>query len=91
MMTKLRQLEGAEGLVRLIYNLLEILGKVIECMLPLRDVVHADGQQLLPVRAVSPLMQMRAYRCEWTSKDLSRTGRTRYLNPSSRPSPWNPF
>ena len=87
MLAKLRQLECVQGFVHLMYSLLEILGKFIELMLPSRNVASDNGQQLLPVRAMNPLMQMRAYRGRRISMDLSRTGRTRYLNPSSRPSP----
>jgi len=87
MLAELRQLECAQGFVHLMYNLLEILGTVIEFMLPPRSVVCGNGQQLLPVRAMTPLMQMRVYQRRWTSRGFSRTGRTRYLNPPSGPSP----
>ncbi|MGH7148188.1 MAG: hypothetical protein ACREIJ_09870 [Nitrospiraceae bacterium] len=88
MLTKLRQLEleCAQGFVLLMYNLLEMLGKVMEFMLPSRSAVYGNGQRLLPVRAMNPLMRMRAYRRRWTSRDLSRTGRTRHLNPPIKPS-----
>lgn len=91
MLAKLRELECAQGFVHLMYNLLEMLGKVMEFMLPSGSTVCGNGQRLLPVRALNPLMRTRAYRRRWTSWDLSRTGRTRYLNPARHPSPWSPF
>ena len=91
MLAKLRQLECAQGFVLLMYNLLEMLGKVMEFMLPQGSAVYGNSLRLLPVRALNPLLRMRAYRRRWTSWDLSRTGRTRHLNPASRPSPWSPF
>ena len=91
MLAKQKQLECAQGFVHLMYNLLELLGKVMEFMLPVGSAACVNSQRLLPVRALNPLMQMRGYRLRWTSWDLSRTGRTRYLNPAMRPSPWNPF
>ena len=87
MLAKLRQLEWAQGFVHLMYNLLEQLDRVIEFMLPSNSIACRNGQQLLPVRAMTPLMQMRAYQRRWTSRGFSRTGRTRYLNPPNRPSP----
>lgn len=91
MLAKLRQLECAEGFVHLRYNLLELLGKVMEFMLQAGSAACGNSQRLLPVRALNPLMEMRACRRRWTSWDLSHTGRTRYLDPAMRPSPWSPF
>ena len=91
MLAKLRQLEHAQGFVHLIYNLLEMLGKAMESMLPSRSAVYGNGPRLLPVRALNPLMRMRVYRRRGTPKDLSSTGRTRHLNPARQPSPWSPF
>lgn len=91
MLAKMRQLECAQGFVHLMYNLLEMLGKVMEFMLPSGSAVCGNGQRLFPVRALNSLMLMRAYRRRWTSSDLSRTGRTRHLNPARHPSPWSPF
>jgi hypothetical protein len=92
MLEKLRQLECAQGFVHLMYNLLEMLGKIVEFMLLSGSVVCGNGQRLLPVRTLNPLiMQMRAYRRRWISWDLSSTGRIRYLNSARRPSPWSPF
>ena len=91
MLAKLRQLEYAQGFVHLRYNLLEMLGKVMEFMLPSGSAVGGNGQRLLPVRALYPLTRMRVYRRRWTSWDLSRTGRTHHLNPARHPSPWTPF
>ncbi len=91
MLEKLRQLECAQGFVHLMYNLLEMLGKVMEFMLPSGSAVCRNGQRLLPVHALNPLKRMRAYRCRWISWDLSRTGRTRHLNPARHPSPWSTF
>ena len=87
MLAKLRQLECAQGFVHLMRNLLELLGEVTEFMLPSGSTVCGNGQRLLPVRALNPFMRTRVYRRRWTSWDLSRTGRTRYLNPARHPSP----
>ena len=62
MLAKLRQLECAQGFVHFMYNLLEMLGKVMEFMLPSESAVCGNGQRLLPVRALNPLMRMRADR-----------------------------
>ncbi len=94
MLAKLRQLDCAQGVVHLMYNLcnfLEMLGKVMEFMLPSESAVYGNSQRLLPARALNPFMRMRVYRRRWTSWDLSRTGRTRHLNPARHPSPWSPF
>jgi hypothetical protein len=91
MLAKLRQLERAQGFVHLMYNLLEMLGKIMEFMLPSGNAVCGNGQWLLPVHALNPLMRMRAYRLRWRSLDLSLTGRTRYLNPARHLAPWSPF
>ena len=92
MLAKLRQLvECVQGFVHLMYNFLEMLGEVIEIMLPSKSVVYGNGQRLLPVRMLTPLMRMRVYRRRWTSWDLSRTGHTRHLNPAKHPSPWSPY
>jgi len=91
MLAKLMQIECAQGFVHLMYNLWEMLGKVMEFMLSSESAGCGEGQRLLPVRALNPLMRMRAYRRRWTSWDLSRTGRTRHLNPARCPSPWSPF
>src|SRR6202795_5050021 len=91
MLAKLTQIECAQGFVHLMYNLLEMSGKVMEFMLPSGSATCRDGQRLLPVRALNPLKRMRAYRRRWTSWDLSRTGRTRHLNPARCPAPWSPF
>ncbi len=76
MLAKLTQIECAQGFVHLMYNLLEMSGKVMEFMLPSGSATCRDGQRLLPVRALNPLKRMSAYRRRWTSWDLSRTGRT---------------
>jgi len=91
MLAKLRQLECAQGFVHLMYNLLEMLGKAMEFMLPLGSAVCGNGRRLLPVRTLNPLMQMNAYRRRWISWDLSRTGHTRHLNPARHPSLWSPY
>lgn len=91
MLAKLRQLECAQGFVHLMYNLVEMLGKVVEFMLPSESVVCGNSRQLLPVRAQNPLMQVRVQRHRWTSWDLSRTGRTRRLDPARHPFPWSPY
>ena len=66
MLARLMQIECAQGFVHLMYNLLEMLGKVMEFMLSSRSAGCGDGQRLLPVHALSPLMQVRAYRRRWT-------------------------
>jgi hypothetical protein len=91
MLAKLRQLEFALGFVHLMYHLVEVLGKVVEFMLPSGSAVCGNSRQLLPVRAQNSLMQVRAHRYRWTSWDLSRTGRTRHLDPASHPFPWSPY
>jgi hypothetical protein len=90
MLAKLGQLECAQGFVLLMYNFLEMLGKFMEFM-PLGSAVYGNSHRLLPVRALNPLMRMRVYRGIWTSWDLPRTRRTRYLNPAMRSSAWSPF
>ena len=90
MLAKLRHLECAQGFVNLMYNLLEMLGKVMEFMLPSGSTIFGNGQPLVPVRTLNPLMQVGTRR-RWTSWNLSCTGRTRYLNPARHPSPWSPF
>jgi hypothetical protein len=57
MQAKLRQLECTQGFVHLMYNLLEMLGKVMEFMLASGSAVCGNGQRLLPVRALNPLMR----------------------------------
>jgi hypothetical protein len=91
MLAKLQQLECAQGFVHLMYNFLKLLGKAMEFMLPSASAVCGNGQRLLPVRALNPLMRMRENRGRWTSWDLSCTGRTRHLNPARHPFPWSPF
>jgi hypothetical protein len=91
MLAKLRQLECAQGFVHLIYNLLGMLGKVMEFTLPSGSAICGNGQWLIPVRALNPLMRMRAYRRRWTSSDLPRTGCTRQLNPARHLAPSSPF
>ena len=90
MLAKLRQLECAQGFVLLMYNLLELLGKVMAFMMPPGSAVYGNSLRLLPVRALNPLKRLRGYRRRWTSWDMPRTGRTRYLNPARYPSPWSP-
>ena len=88
MLAEMRGLvECAQGFVHLMYNLLEVLGKVMEFILPSGSAGCGNGQRLLPVRALNPLMRMRAYQRRWTSWDLSRTGRTRHLSPARYPFP----
>jgi hypothetical protein len=89
MLAKLRQLECAQGFVHLMYDFLEMLGKVMEFMLPPGSAVCGNGQQLFPVRARSPLMRMSAHQRRWTSQDLSRTGSARDLNPAKNSSLWS--
>ena len=91
MLVELGQLECAQGFVHLMNNFLETLGKIMEFLLPSRSAISGSGQQLIPVHAQSNLMQQRALRRRWTSRDLSHTGRTCHLNPSNRPFPWSPF
>jgi hypothetical protein len=91
MLVKLRQLECVQGFVHLIYNLLEMLDKVMEFILPSGSAVCENSQELLPVRTLNPLIQMRPYRRRWTSWDLSRTGQTRHLNPARHPFLSSPY
>src|SRR5437773_12512845 len=91
MLAKLRQLECAQGFAHLMYNLLEMLGKAMEFMLPSGSAVWCgDGQRRPPIRALNPLMRMREHRGRWISWDLPCTGPTRHLNPASHPSLWTP-
>ena len=91
MLAKLSQLECAQGFIHLMYNLVEMLGQVMEFMIPSRGAVWGNSRQLLPVRTQSPLMQMRAYRRRWISRDISSTERTSHLNPARRPLPWSSY
>lgn len=91
MLAKLGKLECAQGFVHLMYNLLELLGKVMEFMLPSGSAVYGNSQRLLPVRILNPFMQVRRDRRSGTSWNLSSTGRTRQHNPARRSSPWGQF
>ncbi len=92
MLAKLRQLvECVQGFVHLMYNFLEMLGEIIEIMLPSKSAVYGNSPRLLPVRTLNPLTRMSVYRRRWTSWDLSRIGHTRHLNPAKHPSPWSPY
>jgi hypothetical protein len=82
MLVKLRQLECAQGFVHLI---LETLDKVMKFILLSGSAVYGNSQELLPVRTLNSLIQMRPYRRRWTSWDLSHTGQTRHLNPARHP------
>jgi hypothetical protein len=90
MLVQLRKLECAQGFVH-IHNLLEMLDKVMEFILPSGSLVCGNTQELLPVRTLNPLIQMRPYRRRWTSWDLSSTGQTRLLNPARRPFLSSPY
>jgi hypothetical protein len=87
MLVKLRQLECVQGFVHLMDNLLEVLGKVMEFILPSGRAVCGNSQELLPVRILNPLIQMRPYRRRWTLWDLSSIEQPRHLNPARHPSP----
>jgi hypothetical protein len=87
MLVKLRQLECAQGFVHLMHNLLEMLDKVMEFILPSGRSVCGNSQELLPVRILNPLIQTRPYRRRGASWDLSSTGQTRHLNPTRHPFP----
>jgi hypothetical protein len=91
MLAKLRQSEGAQGFIYFMYNLLEMLGKVMEFMLPSESAVHGNSQRLLPVHALNPLIRMRVDRRRWASRDLSHSGRTRHLNPARYPFLISPY
>lgn len=91
MLAKLSQVECAQGFVHLLYSFLEMLGKVMEFMLPSGSAVWENSQQLLPIRTQNLLIQRRAYRRSWIFGDPSRTGRTRHLNPARHPFPWSPY
>lgn len=91
MLAKLWQLECAQGFVHLMYNLLEMLGKFMDFMLPSGSVVARSSQRLLPVRTPNHLMRMRMVRRSVTPWSLSGTGRTRHFSPARRSSSWSPF
>jgi hypothetical protein len=91
MLAKLRQLECAQGFVHLRYKFLEMLGKFMELMLPSGGRVYGDSERLVPVRTEDPLTRMRVYRRRGISVNLSRSGRTRHLNPAKHPFPWSPY
>lgn len=91
MLVKLRQSEWAQGFVLLMYNLLELLGQVMEFLLPTGGAMGGNGLRLLPVRARHPLMQMRRGQRRGASWDSSRTERTLSLNSARSASPWSPF
>jgi hypothetical protein len=91
MLAKLRQLECAQGFVHLMYKFLEMLGKFTELMLPSGGTVYGDSEQLVPIRTQNSLRQMRVCRRRGTLVDLSRSGRTRHLNPARHPFPWSPY
>jgi hypothetical protein len=91
MLAKLRQVVCVQGFIYfMMYNLLEMLGKVMEFMVPLGSAGYGDSRRLLPVRARNPLIRMRVDRRQWASWDPSRTGRTRHLNPARHPFPSSP-
>src|SRR5256885_15477989 len=88
MLAKLRQLECAQGFVHLMYNLLEMLGKAMEFMLPSGSAVwYGNGQRRPPICAPDPLLRVREQRGRGTSWDPPRTRRTRPLHPGKHPSP----
>lgn len=91
MLAKLGQLDCAEGFVHLMYTFLEMLDKIMEFMLPSGNEVYGNGLGLLPVRSLNSLMRVRGYRRSGASWNLSRTGRTRQLNPARYSSPWGQF
>jgi hypothetical protein len=91
MLKKLGFLECAQRFIHLMYDFLEIFGKVMAFMLPPGSVVGGNGQQLFPVRALSPFMRMNAYRRRWISKDLTCTGCAPHLKPTRHLSRWSPF
>src|SRR5438046_2424032 len=92
MLAKLRQLECAQGFAQIMYNLLEMLGKAMEFMLPSGSAVWCgDGQRRPPICALNPLMRMREHRGRWTSWDLPCTGRSRHLNTARHPSLSSPL
>lgn len=91
MLVKLRQVESVQGFVLLMYNLLKMLGKFMEFLLPSGSAVHGGSLRLLPIRALDPLKRMRGWQRRGTSWDQSGTGRTRSLKPSRSSSPWSPF
>jgi hypothetical protein len=91
MLVKLRQLECVQGFVQLMDKLLEVLGKVMEFILPSERAVCGNSQELLPVRILNPLIRMRPYRRRWTLWDLSSLGQPRHLNPARHPSPLSPY
>jgi hypothetical protein len=91
MLAKLRKSECAQGFVHLMYKFLEMLGKFMELMLPSGGTVCRGSERMVPVRTQDSLTRMREYRRQGTSVDLSRSGRTRHLNPARHPFPWSPY
>jgi hypothetical protein len=91
MLAKLRKLECTQGFVHLMYKFLEMLGKFMELMLPSGGTVCGGNERMVLVRTRNSLMQMRVYRRHGISVDVSRSGRTRHLNPARHPFPWSPY
>ena len=91
MLAKLRKLECTQGFVHLMYKFLVMLGKFMELMLPSGGAVGGGSERMVPVRTGGSLMRMRMYRRQGISVDLSRSGRTRHLNPARHPFPWSPY
>ena len=90
-LAKLRQLECAQGFIYFMYNLLEMLGKVMEFIWPSRSAVWGDSPQLLPVRAPNPLIQRSLYQRRWASQEVSRIAHTHHLNPARPAFPSSPY
>ncbi len=91
MLAKFMQLKCAQGFLYFMYNLLEMLGKVMEFMWPSRSAVWGNSQQLVPVRALNPPLRRISHRRQGATWEPSRTGHTRHLNPAKPPFPSNPY
>jgi hypothetical protein len=92
MLAKLRQLvECVHEYINLMYNIFEMLGKLMKTMVPSKSAVYGNSLQLLPIRTLYPLMWMGVRRREWTSSNLSCIRHTRHLNPANHPSSGSPY
>jgi hypothetical protein len=87
MLAILRQLvECVQEFLNLMYNFFEMLGKLMETMVPSKGAVYGNSLQVLPIRTLDPLMRMRARPTRMDLEQLSRARHTHHLNPASHPS-----
>jgi hypothetical protein len=88
MLAKLLQIKCAQGFVHLMYDFLEMLGRIMKFMLP--SSACGNGQRLLPVYAV-PSRPDESVSMQMGFVGFVRTGRTRHLNPARHLFPWSPL